>query len=113
MKVTVNHLTDKRMDLNFYKKETGEICFGFPCNEQGEVEREKMIDVAWENYQKCLVNPELYSEVNVTERSYTETIGKCSCGRTVYLHGDTQCACGRWYNGFGQELKDPKYWEEV
>lgn len=110
MEVTVKHLTDRRVDLNFYERKTGEVRWGFPCNEQGEVDREKMTDVAWANYQKCLVNPELFSEVEVTERNYTERIGKCSCGREVYLYGDTYCECGKLYNGFGQELRDPKYW---
>lgn len=37
----------------------------------------------------------------------------CHCGTTVYLDGDTQCeGCGQWFNGFGQELKDPSEWGE-
>lgn len=43
-------------------------------------------------------------------------VGKCSCGREVILDADysgaVQCGCGRWYNLFGQELRDPRYWEE-
>lgn len=37
----------------------------------------------------------------------------CHCGTTVYLDGDTQCeGCGQWFNGFGQELKNPPWDEE-
>lgn len=37
----------------------------------------------------------------------------CECGTTVYLDGDpNQCeGCGQYYNGFGQPLQDPEYWD--
>ena len=43
-------------------------------------------------------------------------LGLCSCGKEVVLESDyngaVQCECGKWYNVFGQELIDPKYWED-
>lgn len=37
----------------------------------------------------------------------------CPYCKKKYLSGDTQCdGCGQWYNAFGQELKDPEFWEE-
>ena len=48
-------------------------------------------------------------------------VGLCSCSKEVILVGEhaegiyggtVQCECGRWYNLFGQELRDPKYWED-
>jgi hypothetical protein len=43
-------------------------------------------------------------------------IGICSCGRDVVLEcdhaGAVRCECGKWYNLFGQELRDPEYWED-
>lgn len=38
---------------------------------------------------------------------------ECDCGERVYLSGDSQCPeCGQWYNGFGQQLKDPSEWPD-
>jgi len=36
----------------------------------------------------------------------TRTIKCEQCSDTVYLHGDTACDCGAWYNAFGQRLRD-------
>ena len=48
-----------------------------------------------------------------SENVYRSHFVVCHCGTTVYLSGDTQCdGCGQWYNAFGQELKDPEFWEE-
>ena len=48
-----------------------------------------------------------------SENVYRSPFVVCHCGATVYLNGDTQCdRCSQWYNAFGQELKDPEFWEE-
>ena len=49
----------------------------------------------------------------VSHNSY----GICpKCGRRIYFYGDGyfgafECECGKWYNRFGQELKNPKSWD--
>ena len=70
------------------------------------------------NYKACLTDERLTeSEFEAREYTYINpAVGLCSCGKEVVLDSDYQgavrCECGRWYNLFGQELRDPKYWEE-
>ena len=36
----------------------------------------------------------------------------CDCGKRLYIPNVTnRCECGRYYNGFGQELAPPEDWE--
>ena len=38
---------------------------------------------------------------------------QCDCGRRVYIPNITNiCECGKYYNGFGQELAPPEEWDE-
>lgn len=72
------------------------------------------------NFELAISRPDLYEDKGIVTDtiSYTEPAeGRCSCGKTVILDsgysGAVQChGCGRWYNPFGQQLLDPKYWED-
>jgi hypothetical protein len=94
--------------------------FTFSATEDGNPDFSKMTPQAALNYQYCIDNPELFypPQVIIHTRVYTEpAIGRCLCGAEVILEsqylGARQCdKCGRWYNIFGQELKDPDYWED-
>lgn len=54
---------------------------------------------------------------NPRPRRKGEKIFICHCGRMISADdadasGAIQCECGRWYNQFGQALKDPSKWSE-
>lgn len=88
----------------------------FPCDSQGNLcMDDQFVDCWYKNYEYCLEHPEKYKDMGIEKTSwwYTEPgVGQCSCGGEVVLNGDCQCEkCGQWYNGFGQALKDPEYWE--
>lgn len=92
--------------------------FRFPANEDGTPDFSSMTETAKINYENCLTDDRL-TEAKFKANVYTYSepaIGKCVCGAEVVLEnrylGATDCECGRWYNLFGQELVDPKYWEE-
>lgn len=47
------------------------------------------------------------------EGRYDAGVMRCACGRGVELgRGDIDCACGRLFNAFGQELQHPALWAE-
>ena len=104
--------------IEFQYKDDPTAGFCFPANKDGTPAFNKMPLEAKVNYEKCLTDDRLTeAEFVVNKHTYTEpAVGKCSCGREVELVSDfagaVQCECGKWYNVFGQELKDPKYWEE-
>ena len=93
--------------------------YGFDCDENGNL----IIDnpTAINNYKSCLEHPEKFVRFNKVikhqRRCRTNPHGTCDCGNEVELWdqymGACQCEkCGKWYNLFGQELVEPKYWEE-
>lgn len=100
-----------------YEKNCG---LGFDCDENGNIEF--ACEAAKANYEYAMSHPEEYPYCfnKLTKRTRTfvnPAYGTCYCGNTVTLEneymGACQCSkCGRWYNLFGQMLKDPKYWEE-
>ena len=104
--------------IEFYYKDDPDSGFCFPANRDGTPAFDKMPQEAIENYGLCLkddrlTEPEFRKEV----MSYIEpAVGRCVCGAEVVLDSDyagaVRCECGRWYNLFGQSLRDPKYWEE-
>jgi hypothetical protein len=104
--------------LEFFYKDDQNAGFCFPANKDGTPAFDKMCPEAITNYKSCLTDDRLTEEEFTTNtHTYTEpAVGKCSCGREVVLDSDymgaVRCDCGRWYNLFGQELRDPKYWEE-
>jgi hypothetical protein len=104
--------------LEFYYKDDPDAGFCFPAKANGEINLDKMCPEAIENYRQCLMDGRLTEpELVVDKRTYMNpAVGKCICGVEVVLDSDyagaVRCECGRWYNLFGQELRDPKYWEE-
>jgi hypothetical protein len=94
--------------------------FTFPVTEDGEPDFDKMIHAGVANYNYCINHPEKFEKPEI--RNYTGTfvdpaVGICSCGNQVelvaeYLGACSCPKCGKWYNIFGQELKDPEFWEE-
>ena len=48
-----------------------------------------------------------------SEKTFNESFLICDCGRKVFLEGYTSiCECGKYYNGFGQELAPSEEWDE-
>lgn len=104
--------------IEYTYKDDPNAGFVFPALPNGDPDFEHMPKEAILNYNNCLNDDRLDGpELRVEKREYMNpAVGKCSCGREVILDADymgaVQCECGRWYNLFGQELRDPKYWEE-
>ncbi len=104
--------------IEFKYKEDPEAGFCFPAVAPGVPKFSSMTPEAIVNYKACLTDDRL-TEAKFTTNTYTyiePAVGKCICGAEVVLdseyQGAVRCDCGRWYNLFGQELRDPKYWEE-
>ncbi len=104
--------------IEFKYKDDPEAGFCFPATCHGDPDFARMTSEALANYEACLTDKRL-TEGEFTKHKWTYThpaIGVCSCGKDVVLDSDyagaVRCDCGRWYNLFGQELRDPKYWEE-
>lgn len=104
--------------IEYTYKDDPDAGFCFPANRDGTPAFDKMPPEAKANYERCLTNKCLTeAEFKAYIRTYINpAVGKCICGREVVLDSDymgaVRCDCGRWYNLFGQELRDPKYWEE-
>jgi hypothetical protein len=104
--------------IEFYYKDDPDSGFCFPANRDGTPAFDKMPPEAIENYNLCLKDERLTEpELRKETLSYIEpAVGRCICGAEVVLDSDyagaVRCECGRWYNLFGQSLRDPKYWEE-
>ena len=104
--------------IEFKYKDDPNAGFVFPALANGEPDFEHMPKEAILNYNSCLNDDRLEGpEFRVDKREYMNpAVGQCICGREVILDGGyegaVQCECGRWYNLFGQSLRDPKYWEE-
>lgn len=109
-------VTDYRIEFKY--KDDPEAGYSFPANKDRTPAFDKMSKDAMANYEGCLTDNRFTGAEFITNtRSYTEpAVGKCSCGSEVTLAssymGAVQCSCGKWYNVFGQSLKDPKYWKE-
>ena len=112
--------TQVRYELSFWNNSKGGG-YGFPCDENGNLNKETMCEEAIQNYEYCLAHPEefdVFNKVEKMENSYREPAsGTCHCGEKVFLQdeymGACQCPnCGQWYNLCGQELLPPEEWEE-
>ena len=91
--------------------------FHFPCNDQGEINFNKMKPAAVENYEKCESDEHevIYRGLQRSVNRYTEpAVGKCHSGSEVLLESNTnECSkCQRLYNSVGLELSDPSHWGE-
>ena len=104
--------------IEFFYKDDPDSGFCFPANRDGTPAFDKMPPEAIENYNLCLKDERLAEpEFRKETLSYIEpAVGRCVCGAEVVLDSDyagaVRCECRRWYNLFGQSLRDPKYWEE-
>ena len=104
--------------IEFDYKDDPDAGFRFPALANGEPDFKHMMPEAKANYERCLTDDRLTApEFIVDKRTYMNpAVGKCSCGKEVVLDcdyiGAVRCECGRWYNLFGQELRDPEYWED-
>lgn len=109
-------IVDRYLEFTF--KDDPNAGFMFPALPNGEVDFDHMSREAKDNYITCLSDDRLTGpEFIVDKRTYINpAVGRCSCGREVVLDTDylgaVRCECGKWYNLFGQELRDPEYWEE-
>ena len=107
-----------RYTIEFEYKDDPTAGFCFPADQDGTPALDKMPVEAKANYEKCLTDDRLTeAEFKVEKHTYMNpAVGKCVCGREVILdsnyYGAVVCECGKWYNLFGQELKDPKYWKD-
>lgn len=115
------HVTTTDYYLEFNYKDDPESGFWFPANKDHTPAFDKMSPAAAANYKNCLTDDRLTeAEFTTDTRTYIEpAVGKCRCGAEVLLDpagsymGAVSCRCGRWYNLFGQSLKEPRYWEEA
>ena len=104
--------------IDYTYKDDPNAGFRFPATKSGEPDFDRMPPEARANYESCLTDERLLEpEFTIDKHTFTEpAVGQCICGKEVVLEssymGATQCECGRWYNVFGQELVDPKDWEE-
>lgn len=104
--------------IEFTCKDDPNAGFCFPATKEDKPNFFQMCNEAHDNYNRCLVDKALDGPEFITNtRTYINpAVGRCSCGSLVTLDSDymgaVRCECGRWYNIFGQSLKDPKYWEE-
>lgn len=109
-------ITEYYIEFNY--KDNPEAGFCFPATSSGEPDFSCMSPEAKANYEACLTDDRLTeAEFKVEKHTYINpAVGQCVCGAEVILEcdhaGAVMCECGKWYNLFGQELRDPKYWEE-
>ena len=110
-------VTEIHYSVIFFYDENGG--FSFDCTESGEL-LETVTPEARRNFEECLKHPErfkYFNEIRKEKRVYTSPArGKCHCGREVILYneymGACGCACGQWFNLFGQEILSPEAWED-
>jgi len=90
--------------------------FHFPCNDQGEINFNEMLQEALAHYEKC--ESEEYAVIyrglqRFVNHRKEPSIGICYCGKEVVLDsGTNECECGNLFNSAGQQLSDPKHWGE-
>lgn len=96
--------------------------YSFPCDKEGNILWKELLspDAVQESLAYCKAHPEKWTGKNgkiVTLVSH-ERYGICPhCGRRIDFCGSGymgafECACGQWYNMFGQELLPPEDWAE-
>lgn len=95
--------------------------FAFECDEQGNVFRNQLPQVALHNLELCLRGEvDGYAVRRGVLRYHTQSFvedasGTCACGKHVVLNdawANTCSGCGREYNAFGQLLSDRSLWGE-
>ena len=107
-------------ELVFYTERGSGL--GFPCDESGKVDLNKLQEPARRNYEEAMKHPESYPyawnkvEKNVY-RFRNPASGVCDCGERVWLTNDYMGACecpncSQWWNLFGQKLLPPDRWND-
>ena len=107
-------------ELVFYVERGGGCAF--PCDENGNVDRDSLCEPAIRNLDHALAHPEKYPyawnkvEKNV-RRFRNPASGICNCGERIDLYneylGGCECpCCGQWWNIWGQELNNPETWSQ-
>ena len=104
--------------LDFDRKDDPGCGFTFPCDENGNLS--ELNPAAAGSYQFCIDNSKYFHEPRIKKHQESIKHGKlikCDCGEIFELYpyymGACECPkCEKWYNIFGQELKNPNLWEE-
>ena len=110
--VTIEH--------NLIFKTASSSFFSFPCDDSGNILKDKMPDTAIKNYEKLMAKEIPYTTSYVQEREdwdLTPAVGKCSkCSDEVVLEPDNEglcyCPCGAIYNSSGQSIRPRSEWRE-
>ena len=113
-------VTKTEYEILFYVDSSGG--YAFPCDENGNVQTDKMTEPAQKNYAWCLEHPEKFpyrfNKVHKSSWTYREPAsGICNCGERVQLInefcGACSCPkCGQWWSLSGDELIAPEHWED-
>ena len=119
--------THKEVELCFYRKDNGEVCYGFPmisgkvvpCKQGTEPNTYELCSKEecswWQNYINASNDESLYSGVEIHKWGYHEpAVAICECGKSITLDYDAEeCPyCGRLHNLWEQELLPRELWEE-
>lgn len=109
-----------RYMVNFYNYPDGGC--GFDCDENGNVDLDKLNEIARGKYLDAMANPDKFpyawNEVEKIRGTVRHpATGTCECGKRIELRADylgaCECPkCHRWYNVFGDELKNPRHWND-
>lgn len=88
--------------------------FGFPCDEDGNVNESQLKPAGLDNFRKCIDGTHDVIDMGVKVDKFRRVIpkmGLCKCGEEVCLESFTNtCSCGRDYNMCGQELAPRSQW---
>lgn len=94
--------------------------FGFPSDENGNVDKASLNPAALENYEKCLTGT--VDDREVTDAGVRKSVNRyrepavieCACGKQVTLdHDGAECdRCHLTYNLSGQTLAPREQWGE-
>lgn len=98
--------------------------YGFPCTKEGVLKMGEIGPEAMVNLLYCCFGQDHLIEVGVRTHSWTYRkpgVIRCDCGNPLTLHDAVTNVCeatvngrpcNRYYNGCGQGLVNPRYWED-
>ena len=114
--LTEKEVIEKRYTVNF--DDGHHNGFVFPSDSKGNPQFEN--DGQRYNYKRCMEHPEEYLRWNVVDERVKitggENYGYCDkCGNRIEVrnqyYGTFMCPhCRKWYNLFGQQVKNPEDW---
>jgi len=114
------HVTQTEYSHDFRWADMPDAGFSFECDKDGNVDK-RHTDAAKSNYKLCIAGEDedgrkiKYIGLQKHHRSHrVGAVGKCACGRKVYLDDSwaNTCGCGLEYNSSGQELAPRSQWGE-